>query len=295
MANIEHVLLAKGEIGFDEIREDVAWGSYCDLPAMNPSTLVHGLIAADPWATSMKHLRYSWESPRKDTPALLWGRAVHCLLFEPDQFEARYVEWSGGKRYGNRWDTFQADCNEKDQEILTSEQWTSAIFAAQGFVGEPLVQELISKGKPEVTVLCTEDGIQCRGRIDWIQEGTAIVDLKTTRNIQAGKFGRDFCSFRYDIKLAMYRRWLRKLTDRDWPVKCIALENKGPYDIAVVPVDSAILDQGEEKGVRLLGELKEAILTGRWLGVAKGEPYYLDFPVYEMMTEDIDLTGVEVE
>jgi len=291
MTPIEQVLLAPGKKGLNKIRPKVRWKDYLALPAMNPSTLVKGLIATEPWQTSMKHLRYAWENPREDTDSLLWGRAVHCLLFEPRKFKRRYAVWNGGRRAGGDWDTFVAQAEALNKDILTDKQLESARLAASNVVSEPLVQEIIKSGQGEVTVMATDEGIQCRGRIDWIATGMCIADPKTTKNIAAGKFGRDFYAFRYDIKLGLYRRWLNRLTGVNWPVQVIAIENTEPHDVAVIPVPEAVLDIGEERGLKLLAELREAIVSGRWLGVAKGEVSYLHVPTFEMAS--VELEGAE--
>lgn len=288
---IEQVRLAAGDAGTELLKTGVDWDAYCNIPAMNPSTLVAG-------TKSMRHLRYAWEHPRADTDNLLWGRAVHCLLFEPKEFEHRYIAWrevdkdgKPKKRIGTKWDEVVKTATELSLEILSLKQWDSALEAAQSFVKEPDVQELIKAGQGEVTLLTTECGIQCRGRVDWIATGLALTDLKTTKNIEAAKFGRDFYAFHYDIKLGLYRRWLNRLTGKDWPVKCITLENTPPYDVAVVPVAEEVLDQGAAKGLGILARLRTSIDTGLWPGIAGGQEYYLETPAWHM--EDVELSGAE--
>src|SRR4051812_28928988 len=133
MHPIEHVLLPEGDNGKTGVRLGVVFEEYSDLPAMNPSTLVKGLVSHEPWLTSMKHLRHAWESPRDDTDDLLWGRALHCLLYEPLEFENRYSVFAG-RRAGKEWDGVLAIANEQHREVLTTKQWDSAMEAAQSFV-----------------------------------------------------------------------------------------------------------------------------------------------------------------
>jgi len=216
---------------------------------------------------------------------MLWGRAVHCLLFEPIEFPNRYRAWSG-RRAGNDYKAFVADAWEDGAEILTESgrySLAAALEAAQGFVSDPLVKRLIAAGKPEVTVFATEGNVQCRGRLDWISTvEDCIVDLKTARNITAKEFGRDFYKFHYDLKLGLYRRWLAKVTRKPWRVEVIVLENSEPYDCVVMPIPDAVLDRGAAKGLEIIAKVDECINAQYWPGVADGDYVALDTPVWEM-------------
>jgi hypothetical protein len=271
------------ESAIEGIRYDVDWDQYRQFLGANPSVIVHGL-------RSMKHLRYAWSRPSNDTPSLIWGRAVHCLLFEPAEFVERYVKCT--IRRDARTEAYKDFLAENaGKEILTVAEYDSACFAAQSFVGNEEVQDFIHRGKPEVTLLTVEDGVQCKGRVDWLASfREALVDLKTTKNIEARRASSDFYRYHYDVKLGLYQRWLQKLTGRNWPVEVIWLENTPPYDVAVMPIDNAVLDRGAAKGLGILRKLKECIADEHWPGVADDE-YLLHTPNYEM--EDVELEGAE--
>lgn len=268
---------------------DIDWQEYLDLPAMNPSTLVAGIKGAD---ISPMHVKYEWEHPRKDTAALSWGRAVHCLLFEPREFTSRYAIFDGGSRRTKAYKDFLVESWDCEREVLLEEELEQVNTAVKRFVNEPLVQAMIAAGQSEVTLFCTEGEIQCRGRVDWISTAQhQLVDLKTTRNIAARPFGRDFVKFHYDVKLGLYQRWLQKLTGEPWPVWCICIENQPPYDITVVPVHDSILEHGANKGLKVLRAVELCCLSGEWTGIAGGREYYLDYPTYEMDEEMEEFTG----
>lgn len=270
--------------GLNEIREGLPFDEYCQIVAMNPSTLVKGV-------KSLKHLRHGWYNRGEDSDDLLWGRAVHCLLFEPEQFEQRYCYYYG--RRDKRVKEYQEFLAEHQGcEVLSRYQYDSALEAARSFVDDPHVQPLIESGKAEVSLLCADQGLQCKGRLDWITTGCGyIVDLKTTRSIEAKSFGRDFYKFHYDIKLGLYRRWLRQLTNcQSTQVKIVCVEKEPPYDVTVLPVVEAVLDHGEAKGLDLLSDVRSAIVNDVWPGVAGGDEYWLEVPYGEM---DVELEGAE--
>ena len=57
---------------------------YMQLDAVNISTLIHMLDGPKAYAHAIS-------AGFDDSPAMAQGRALHCLVLEPDQFERRYV------------------------------------------------------------------------------------------------------------------------------------------------------------------------------------------------------------
>jgi hypothetical protein len=264
--------------------EVVPWHEYISLAALNPSTIAHGV----PPKGSMLHLKNAWDNGRADSESMLWGRAVHCLLFEPREFESRYWEWSG-KKSGKEFKSFESEAWEAHAEVLSSEgrySVAAAMKAAKAVIREPLVKRLISAGQPEITVFDVEGSVQCRGRLDWVSTAeNCIVDLKTAKAVDARSFGRDFYGYFYDVKLGLYRRWLSRVSGKPWRVEVMCVENCEPYDVTVVPIDDAVLDRGADKGLKVIEMVEDCIKTDQWPGVAGGKPYYLDTPVWEMDEE----------
>lgn len=273
-----------GDAGVTEFRRRVSWDDYLGIVAMNPSTLVHGL-------QSMKHLNHAWHRPDSpDTPSMQWGRALHCLLFERDEFALRYVECDLVRN--TRHKAYQEFLAENEgREALTVEQYRSALQAAESFVGDEQVQAIIKAGLAEVTVLTVEMGIQCKHRIDWLAatrpDDGLLVDLKTTKRLDSRAVSRDFYKYHYDVKLGLYQRAMRKAHGGLWPVQVIWLENVPPYDTAVMPIDDAVLERGAAKGLAVLSRLRDCIEREEWPGVAADREFLLHVPQWEM-DEDED-------
>lgn len=262
-----------------EIIYDLPWDDYCELPGLSPSTIVKGL-------KSVKHLKHCWDNKSKDSDTLLLGRAIHSMLFEPQTFTERYTVWET-RRAGNAYKAFLKDANESGKDVLSSYMWYAAQQASKSFIGCRDVQDLIRCGKPEVSLLCVENGMQMRGRCDWIDQ-VALVDLKTTKDISYRSFSRDFYKYHYDTKLGLYQRWLEKITGEKKPVKVVVLEKELPFDVAVLPIDDAVLERGVRKGLDVIEKVKVAIGQDCWPG-AGSETYFLDTPTWEM---DDELEGV---
>jgi len=265
----------------------MTWDEYRAFPALNGSVLVHG-------RTSMKHLKYAWDHGRPDTDAMRYGRLLHCLLFEPAEVTQRYRAWTGSRR-GNAWELFCTEAEEEGVEIVRAEGEYSlamAIAATKGFLQEPRVRQLIAAGQAEQTVLAVEPDLQCKGRLDWVSTSEHILtDLKNSATITPALFGKAFFNYGYDIKLGLYKRWLEAATGERWPVEAIVLEAQPPHDVAIVQVPDAVLDEGVEKALRIIEQVRRCIETDEWPGVAGGDYMLLKVPFYEMPEETEEFQG----
>ena len=265
----------------------MSWPDYCQFPALNGSVIVHG-------RKSMLHLKHAWESGSKDTDAMQYGRLVHCLLFEPREVGKRYRPWEG-RRAGNGYELACAEAEADGAEVCKATGQYSleaAVLAAQSFLRNARVQKLISAGQAEQTVLAVENGLQCKGRLDWISTSEHVLtDLKNAAFIQSWAFGKSFFSFGYDLKLGLYKRWLERATGERWPVEVIVLEAVPPHDVAVVAVPDAVLDAGVEKALEIIKRVRGAIEADKWPGVAGDDFMPLDVPFYAMEEETTNFQG----
>lgn len=84
---------------------------------------------------------------------------------------------------------------------------------------------------------------------------------------------------------------MERITGFEYDVQVACLEKKPPYDVIVIPIPESVLDRGVQKAKGILGQLKQAIENGSWLGRGSGKHGYLDVPTYEM--SDYELEGVE--
>jgi len=269
----------------------MGWTDYWKYPAMHCSMLKEAQI-------SMRHLKQAWEVPSEDTDAKRFGRLMHATLFEPATVEDRYRVWdtSNGSRRTNAYKAFAAEAQLDGCEVVLSSgphSLGTAMAAAEHFLAHPHVRSLIASGRAEQTVLATDEGIQCIGQIDWISGSQhVLVDLKTTAQITPQLFGNSFFNFNYHLQLGMYRRWLNRVTGSHWPVQVIVLESHPPYDVWVSqPLPDAALDEGVDRGLRLLKKIRQAIAADAWPGVDEGELVPLPIPYWAMQEETEEFQG----
>jgi hypothetical protein len=260
---------------------------YRAFPGLNASVIVEG-------RKSLLHVKHAWDHGRADTDAMRFGRLLHCLLFEPREVEKRYHPWEGTRR-GNDYVAFFMDAEADGAEVVKAKGEYSlevALEAVPSFLHNERVRDLIKAGEAECSVICPEGDVQCKGRIDWLSQSEhVLVDLKTTAQIESRLFGQTFFRYNYDIKLGLYRRWVEKVVGGRWPVEVIVQESSPPYDVAVVPIPDAVLDEGAEQGLAIINKVRQAIAADRWPGVADGKPYSLVVPYYKLVEETEEFQG----
>lgn len=264
------------------IETGLSWEDYWSIPAMNPSRLCAGL-------ESMKKLFWEWGRESKSTPAMEFGKACHTLCFEPRQFEHRYAFWDGSRRT-SAYREFSVDAWEEGKRVLTTEEWEAIRQVSLALVAHAEVQELIRCGQAEVSVFVVEDGIQCKGRVDWLTgegaERPALMDLKTANDVSEIGRGRAFFKYHYDVKLGLYQRWVSMVTGSHYPVCVVWVENKPPYDVVIDDgwIPQEVLDAGVRKAMDVFRRLKVSLKTRHWPG--HGGPLWV--PYGEMADELVE-------
>lgn len=243
-----------------------------------------------------------WGDKKPPTESLIWGHGVHTAALEPDLFESTVEEAKG-----TRTPKAKKEAAERGVTLLKPGKvqfgYESAVMAAKRLFDYPHVQPFLKAGgSREVSLTAEECGLAVKCRIDWLCNMPAILDVKTTRNLDPWKFSKDFYKLHYDVKLGLYQRWARRLLDlRELPVYCLLVGNVPPHDVTIVPrtngdpvgIPQPVLDRGADKGLRWLERIKQCVESGKWPGVDDDPDWDLQTPWFEMDDDD-EIEGAEV-
>lgn len=223
--------------------------------------------------------------PRGDTPALLLGRALHCMVLEPSEFPQRYAVMPHFDRRTKEgkagFEAFKAQ--HPTAEALDGEQAGNVDGMFRALRGHGKARELLleGEGQNEVSLFWDECGIPCKARLDRLRmlgAECAIVDIKSCRDARAHAFCRDaIWGFGYHIKLAWYCMGARACGFNVTQAWLTAVESEPPYGVVVYRVDQAVLDYGAKECRRLLAEYAKCSTAGRWPGYDE-EPQTLGLP-----------------
>jgi len=261
----------------NHIDASMSWEDYKRAPGINPSRIVKGI-------KSMKSFK-NYGGDDKPDRGLLVGSITHLLIFEPDTFYGRYAIFNGQRREDSKKYQLWKWKNE-GKEAVSPDAYDQARRTADAVRNSPEAMELIEATQHEVSLFLEDFGMQCRGRVDGLQVGKLLLDLKTTTNVEPHAFGRIFARLHYAEKMSCYKRWVEKLTGADIPeVKVIAVETKDDYDVTVFPIREPVLENAWPRAEKILQCVRECIEEDSWPGV--GAECELVIPNYAMDDEDV--------
>lgn len=142
-----------------------------------------------------QHLKAYYEGEQKETPALIFGRAQHCLLFEPELFNSRFYGIDdvdicaeiGGKVPRNtkvykEWITDIRLQNEGKQEIKFEDMKNIKNMIDKAMSHKQVREMVESAYKKEVIYHKDIKGIKTKCKVDSINPSNFILDYKSTKD-----------------------------------------------------------------------------------------------------------------
>lgn len=203
---------------------------------------------------------------RRESLAMRVGSGSHALMFGQ-----QVVTYPGKVRRGKDYDAFKS-CNPS-AIILSAKEMMKAQSIALALRSHPRARELMHAPGViyERTILWEQNGRRRRSTPDALVPGKYIIDLKTTRCAEPGKFARDAARMAYHGQLADYRDAVEATTGHRLPCYIIAVESEAPYNVSVMPLTDRALDKGQAL-VRLWFErLRACEDSGSWPGYCEAE------------------------
>lgn len=239
---------------------------YNDIPYVNKSTL---------WEMRKSPLHY-WhlvhDTPRKDTPAMKFGRAVHSRVLTPAAFTDEFIVAPAVDRRTKEGKAIWAELMESGKEVISQEDM-EALLAMETEFKMSAWQDLTSDGvETEVPLTWTDNdtGVNCKGRIDALTRDY-VIDYKTTYDASTAGFQREALKYGYDLQAAMYLDAARANGYDPQGFIFIAQEKTAPYLINVIHAGDAFLDRGEWIKRDLLEKYKLCRDSDTWPGYGENE------------------------
>ena len=188
----------------------------------------------DAAAKSGVHFLHKKEGPKsKPTPAMRIGSAFHALILEPVVFEKEFI-YKPEILKARQEEAGKTVLNEDDKEQLQA--MSKALLDCA-----PAKKLLSAAGKAEQSYFWEdkETGLGCKCRPDYMfDDGSTIVDLKTTTDASYRGFLRSISNFRYHVQAGWYMNGLEQATGtRPERFIFIAVEKTAPYGIGVYEAD----------------------------------------------------------
>lgn len=236
---------------------------YNEAPGVRRSALFN-------MAKSPAHYKWSVDNPAKETPALAFGRALHCCVLEPAVFESTYAvapSVSKATKAGREaWAVFEADAAGK--EIISEADFYKCLAIRDSIMNHPQAR-LLLEGPHETSYFWTDEltGLECKIRTDAetdISESHIIVDVKTCLDASTEAFTKAMIKHGYDLQVGMYTEGVEKCTGQKPLFVFIAVEKDPPYAVNVLGVDEYVVLRGKDLFREYLGKVAECEKTGNW-------------------------------
>ena len=217
--------------------------------------------------------------PELDTDAMIFGRAVHCKLFEESEFDNRFVTVPFVNRRTKDGKEFyeQFIAKNPDKSLLSAENMAKVNKIIKAIKSKKSSQILLNKGNAEHVLLWTDadTGLQCKAKLDYFVEPNEdlpnglVIDLKTSiADVDVETFSKTIYNFGYHNQMAFYCNAVKQIYGTsDYPTYIyIAVEKTSPYESLFAYGDEAMMECGEIENKRLMQQFKECHASGDWYG-----------------------------
>jgi PDDEXK-like domain of unknown function (DUF3799) len=201
-----------------------------------------------------------------ETPAMIYGSMVHCLVLEPELFKSRYHalddtdicnQIGGAKpRATKAYKEWYAVAEQEAGDRIVVE--TDDLKAAR-YVANHVLYNRASRKVLDLCELREQDlewsykNFNFKGRMDGKGE-KAVFDLKTCPDAEQGKFQRDIISNGYYLQAAMYLYGLNEVL----PYYIIAADKVG--GVSVHLLDQSLIEFGMKEYEFVTDKFNECIL-----------------------------------
>lgn len=248
-----------------------------------------------------KHFHWWVHHPEadKDSPPLVFGRALHCATLEPDVFRDTYIvlpeDAPRDLRYLRNaakpsdatkaaidwWDTWEERAHGKT--MLAADAFAQAEAMAASLralelkfpeIGvEITVGELLAECQTEVTLCWVDErtGVTCKARADlWAPDLGLAMDLKSCESACREPFSRAVHRHRYHVQHAHYCEGFRACGQPVRSFVFLPVEKNEPHVSAAWHIDAPSEELGYEIRNRSLDKLAACLKSGRWPGPTTG-------------------------
>lgn len=240
---------------------------------------------------SPAHFQYYISNETEETPALVFGRAFHTMILEPEKTADEVIvlpdSWMTKAECGMAIADQKEEFRHQHQHkaILTVEQMDMAKGMQKSLEAHASARFLLRKspGRAEPTLLWKDKdvGVNCRARFDWLREDGLILDLKTTRCAKPGVFEKLAIEHRYHVQAAFYMEAYRQVMGCQ-PVgfAFIAVEKEPPYNTCVYLSQPEFIELGRREYLKNLTTYAECLEKGEWPGYPEIQLVPLDLPAW---------------
>ena len=216
---------------------------YSDYEFVTNSQL--GLIKKD--VRTYKMMR-DYPELRKETLPMIFGRAYHVAMLEPNEFNDKVLVFNSATRTTKGYKEFKAD-NPKAPTIILQKEYDKIMYMQDVLFSHNEVKDLLQKeGEREIANAWKDEdtNVFCKGKADY-RNGTTLIDLKTTGDGSHWGFSNSCKKYGYDRQSAFYMDGFG--CDE---FVFITQEKERPYNVSIFYAGDEFIERGRQEYKYLL-------------------------------------------
>jgi exodeoxyribonuclease VIII len=250
------------------IHSNLSFDDYTALPGINQSKLA--LLKSCP-----QKFKFFSEHERKDSDALIIGRAIHTAVFQPELFNAEFLCLPDIDRRTAKGKEQYAELvsQNPDKTVLKPADFNRAMEIATAVRTNRHVLNLIEGAHAELSItwVDADTDVPCKARLDcWNEELGIVVDLKTTLDASLFGFPKKLYAYGYHRQAAWYLQSLRANGESAKHFVFIAVEKEPPYSLGIYRLSDDAIRLSKAENEALLRKYCECVRTDSWPGYTDG-------------------------
>lgn len=222
------------------------------------------------------HLQAYLQEKPEPSAAMILGSLVHSLVLEPERplprLAIKPAEMKFTTREGKAWRDEQQRAGKL---IITEAEFKTLLGCVSAVSKHTVCREIFAHGQSEVSVFQKffnlDNTVLRKARLDFVPDGNALVDVKTTQDASPEAFAKEIVSYRYHTQAAYYLDIWNDATERPFK-QCflfIAVEKVPPYLVAVYNLDIQAIEKGRAENHADLCTYMACAERGEWPGYAQ--------------------------
>ena len=254
---------AKNLLNSDYHSLDSYWSS-SDLKYMSANSPMH---------FKAKYIDKELE-PMKQTPAMILGSLVHCMVLTPDDFEHEFfvmpdLNFRTNEGKAAKQEILAANVGKMS---VTDEQIAIAQKMRESIMSNPEAARLLEPMKKELAFFwtCPFSNLNFKAKLDG-SGGTHFIELKSAISAEPGTFQRQCYNMNYDLSLAHYRQGISHVMGCEPKAYFIVVEKTPPYICQVYLAGDSLFETGHTKWLDAVNKLEQGVKAGKWPGYADVE------------------------
>ena len=190
------------------------------------------------FAKSPAHYISYLNRPRKQTPELIFGSALHALILEPNEFNNKFIV---SRKFDLRKNQDKADyelitkeAEELGKTIIQEDTFADAVNLKEKALRDDVFADILRRSDKEIREEFELYGLPFVRIKDIEIKGEAVIDIKTVQDASLDSIIKDFYKYQYHLQAAIY----------EGSFSFYVIEKNEPFYTGLMPISPEFLEYG---------------------------------------------------